>query len=234
MDTELTNTVTLSILEEATAYHRWIFEKIKPHLRGNILEVGCGIGNLTGFLLNYGKVIAADVNEGYIQTVEKKYRDHPNLKGILLWDITQKPIPHFDSQIDTILCSNVLEHIEEDELVLRNLLPLLCEGGRLIVLVPALKGLYNVLDKELGHFRRYGRPELLQKLTLNGFRICSLKYFNLFGILGWFINGTLLRRGLLPARQIRMFNTMIPFFKCMEKIIPAWVGQSLIAVGEKS
>ncbi len=55
MDTELTNTLTLSLLEKAIAYHQWIFEKIRPCLRGNILEVGCGIGNLTGFLLNHGK-----------------------------------------------------------------------------------------------------------------------------------------------------------------------------------
>ena len=196
MDTELTNTLTLSLLEEAMAYHRWIFEKIRPHLRGNILEVGCGIGNLTGLLLNYGKVIAADVNEGYIHTVERKYRGHPNLEGVLLWDIEQKAVRDFNSEIDTILCSNVLEHIEKDEVVLKNLFPLLRGGGRLIVLVPALKGLYNVLDKKLGHFRRYSRAELIQKFTQNGFRICSLEYFNLFGILGWFINGTLFRRGL--------------------------------------
>lgn len=66
MDTELTNTLTLSILEKAIAYHRWVFEKISPYLRGNILEVGCGIGNLTSFLLNHGKVIASDINEGYL------------------------------------------------------------------------------------------------------------------------------------------------------------------------
>jgi 2-polyprenyl-3-methyl-5-hydroxy-6-metoxy-1,4-benzoquinol methylase len=233
MDTELANTFTLSILEEATAYHRWIFEEIRPHLRGNILEVGCGIGNLTAFLLNYGKVTVADINEGYLQTVENKYRGHPNLKGVLLWDIEQKPNRDFNSEIGTILCLNVLEHIKEDEVVLKNLFPLLCKGGRLIVLVPALKGLYNNLDKELGHFRRYSRSELFQKLTQNDFRICSLKYFNLFGILGWFINGTLWRKDLLPARQIRLFNKMVPFFMCMEKIIPNCLGQSLIIVAEK-
>ena len=59
----------------------------------DILEVGCGIGNLTEFLLSHGEVIASDVNGGYLQTVENKFRHHPNLKGILLWDIEQKPLP---------------------------------------------------------------------------------------------------------------------------------------------
>jgi len=233
MDTELTNTLTLSLLEEAIAYHRWVFEKIRPYLRGNILEVGCGIGNLTGFLLNHGEVIVSDINEGYLQTVENKYRNHPNLKGTHLWNIEQKPVQNFDTRIDTILCSNVLEHVEKDDAALNIFFQLLPEGGRLIILAPALKGLYNVLDKELGHFRRYNRAELIQKLIRNGFNICHLRYFNLFGILGWFFNGTVLRRHLLSTRQIRIFNRMVPLFIRMEKIIPTWVGQSLIAVGEK-
>jgi SAM-dependent methyltransferase len=233
MDTELTNTLTLSLLEKAIAYHRWVFDKIRPYLRGNILEVGCGIGNLTSFLLNHGEVIVSDINEFYLQTVENKYRDHPNLKGALFWNIEQNPVQNFNMRIDTILCSNVLEHIEKDDAVLKNFFQLLPEGGRLIILVPAIRGLYNVMDKELGHFRRYNRAELIQKLIRNGFNICHLRYFNLFGILGWFFNGTILRRHLLSTKQIRIFNGMVPLFIQIEKIIPTWVGQSLIAVGEK-
>jgi ubiquinone/menaquinone biosynthesis C-methylase UbiE len=233
MDTEKTNTLTLFLLEGADAYHRWIFEKIKPYLGKDILEVGCGIGNLTELLLSQGRVIAADVNGSYLQTVENKFRRHLNLKGVLLWDIRQTPPKHFDTPIDTIVCSNVLEHIEEDDDVLKSLFRLLPAGGRLIILVPALKVLYNVFDRELGHFRRYSRSELSQKLTRNGFRICSLKYFNCFGILGWFVNGTLLRRRLLPKKQIGIFNKMVPLFIWMEKLIPTLMGQSLIVVGEK-
>jgi len=233
MDTQKTNTLTLFLLEGADAYHQWIFEKIRPYLGKDILEVGCGIGNLTELLLSQGRVVASDVNGDYLQTVKKKFQRHPNLKGVLLWDIRQAPPKNLGAPIDTIVCSNVLEHIEDDDDVLKSLFHLLPAGGRLIILVPALKALYNVFDKELGHFRRYSRSELAQKLTRNGFRICSLKYFNLFGILGWFVNGTLLRRRLLPARQIGIFNIMVPLFIWMERIIPTLVGQSLIVVGEK-
>jgi 2-polyprenyl-3-methyl-5-hydroxy-6-metoxy-1,4-benzoquinol methylase len=135
--------------------------------------------------------------------------------------------------IDTIVCSNVLEHIEDDNSVLKNFYQLLPGGGRLIVLVPSLKMLYNVFDQELGHFRRYGKEELIRKLTLNGFKICYLNFFNLFGIFGWFVNGTLLRRRFLSARQVRVFNKMVPFFIRVEKVFPTLVGQSLIAVGER-
>jgi 2-polyprenyl-3-methyl-5-hydroxy-6-metoxy-1,4-benzoquinol methylase len=233
LDTEKANTLTLTLLEKAPAYHQWIFEKIRPWLGKNILEVGCGIGNLTDLLLSHGRVIVADVNEGYLRIVEDKFRGHSKLKEVLLWDIRQEPPKNLCAPIDTIVCSNVLEHIEDDNSALKNFYQLLPAGGRLIVLVPALKILYNVLDQELGHFRRYEREELIQKLTLNNFKIRYSKFFNLFGILGWFVNGTLLRRRFLSARQVRIFNKMVPFFIIVEKVIPTLVGQSLIAVGER-
>ena len=233
MDVERTNTLTLLLLEKATAYHRWIFEQITPFLRGNLLEVGCGTGNLTGWLLRQGRVLAIDLKKDYLRIVQERYGDHPNLIGTLVWDIRENPREKMDRTFNTIICSNVLEHVEDDDLVLSHFYELLPEGGRLILLVPALKILYNHLDRELGHFRRYGREELIQKLKRNGFRINHLAYFNFFGILGWFFNGTLLKRRLLPEGQMGIFNRMVPFFKRAEKMVPGRVGQSLIAVGEK-
>jgi 2-polyprenyl-3-methyl-5-hydroxy-6-metoxy-1,4-benzoquinol methylase len=178
-------------------------------------------------------VLATDVNEDYLNILLKKYRGHPNLMGTQIWDIQEDPAKTFNRLFDTIVCSNVLEHIEDDDLVLRYYYELLSQGGRLVLLVPALKLIYNRLDRGLGHFRRYGRTELHRKLTRSGFKICNLKYFNMLGTLGWFVNGTLLRRQLLPAGQVRMFNRMAPLLMRIEKILPKWVGQSLIAVGEK-
>lgn len=233
MDTEKTNTLTLSVLEEAVSYHRWIFQKIRPWLGKTILEAGCGIGNLTGLLLSQGMVTVVDMNKNYLQRVEEKFRSHSKLKEVILWDVRQEPPKNLGISIDTIVCSNVLEHIENDDAVLKNFYQLLSSGGRIIVLVPALKILYNVLDQELGHFRRYSRKDLIQRLTLNGFKIQYLKFFNLFGILGWFVNGTLLRKRSLSVGQVRIFNKMVPFFIQVEKVIPTFAGQSLIAVGEK-
>jgi len=234
MDTQKTNTLTLFILGEAPAYHQWVFEKIRPYLGKCVLEVGCGIGNLTGLLLRQGRVIVADMDEGYLRIVGDKFRGHPNLKGVLFWDIQTRRYQNLNTTIDTIVCSNVLEHVEDDDSVLKNFYPLLPSGGRLIILVPALKGLYNLLDRELGHFRRYNKEELIQKLRRNGFRIRSLQFFNLFGVLGWFINGTLIRRRFLSAKQIKIFNQMVPLFVLLEKVIPTLVGQSLIAIGERN
>ena len=231
---EKTNALTLSLLEEASAYNDWIFRKIKPFLGKDILEVGCGIGNLTGLLLSQGKVMAADVNKGYLRIVESKFRSHVNLQDLFLWDIQKASPQKLPRLIDTIVCSNVLEHVAEDDPVLQNFYQLLPKGGKVIVLVPAFQGLYNILDKELGHFRRYGRKELRQKLIRNGFHPRQINFFNPLGVMGWFVNGSLLRRRLLPVWQVRAFNKIVPFYIRMEKIIPPLWGQSLIAVGEKT
>jgi 2-polyprenyl-3-methyl-5-hydroxy-6-metoxy-1,4-benzoquinol methylase len=233
MDVEKVNTLTLSILEEASAYNEWIFDKVKPWLGKSILEVGCGIGNLTGLLLQAGKVVASDMNPQYLQRVGEKFESHSNLSGVLLWDIQQDLSRDLPLSVDTILCSNVLEHVEDDDAVLSRFYRFLPQGGRLVLLVPALKILYNTLDRELGHFRRYTKRELIEKLERNHFNICSLKYFNFFGIFGWFVNGTLLRRSLLPVEQVRMFNQLVPLMVQMEKWVPILIGQSLIAIGEK-
>jgi SAM-dependent methyltransferase len=233
MDIEKTNTLTLLLLEEASSYNRWIFERIRPFLRENILEVGCGIGNLTGWLLQQGRVVAADIKENYLNIVREKYEGHSNLVKTLIWDVQQEPGRELFASFDTIVCSNVLEHIGDDVSVLKHFHHLLCGQGRLILLVPALKCLYNQLDKNLGHFQRYGKKELISKIEQSGFRILHLTYFNPFGILGWFFNGSILRRRILPQNQVKVFNKMVPLFISLEKIIPDWVGQSLIVVGEK-
>ena len=232
-DIKKTNTLTLSILEEAPAYHQWFFEKMRPWLGKTILEVGCGVGHLTGLLLGHGKVVPSDVNEDYLKIVANKFRNHLNLKEVFLWDI-RYPLPkELDEPIDSIVCSNVLEHIKEDEKTLDHFYQCLPHGGRLILLVPALKWLYNSLDQELGHFRRYSKGELHQKLKAQGFKVCHLTFVNGFGVFGWFFNGTLMRRRLLPVWQVRIFNKLVPFFIQLEKIIPTVMGQSLIAIGEK-
>jgi SAM-dependent methyltransferase len=233
-DVEEVNTLTLSILEEAPAYHRWIVGKMSPWLGETILEVGCGVGHLTALLLRHGRVIPTDINGGYLQIVENKFRDHPNLKRTLLWDIRCPAPGELDGPIDTIVCSNVLEHIEEDEKTLGYFYQVLRPKGRLILLVPALKWLYNDLDRELGHFRRYSKGELQQKLEAQGFKIRYLIFLNGFGILGWFFNGTIMRRRLLPVRQVRIFNRLVPFLSRFEKVLRPAMGQSLIAIGEKN
>lgn len=233
IEAERVNTLTLSILEEAPMYHRWIVERIKAYLADPILEVGCGTGNLTGLLLQQGEVVAADFNASYLEAVARKFGSHPHLKGIFCWDIRLPPPAEMREKFSSVFCSNVLEHVEEDDKALAGFRSLLQPGGRLVLLVPALKWLYNRLDHELGHLRRYNKKEVEDLLRGQGFRICQITFFNFFGVLGWFVNGTVLRRRLLPLKQVQAFNRLVPALMKMERFLPRVMGQSLVAIGEK-
>ncbi|MGB9715569.1 MAG: class I SAM-dependent methyltransferase [Thermodesulfovibrionales bacterium] len=233
MNFERADTYTLNLLKEADAYNRWIFQKMKPWIGKRILEVGCGIGNITGLLLSYGKVFVSDINIEYLQIVEKKFKDNPNFQGSIMWNITENPSRDLYNAIDTIVCCNVLEHIEDDESALKKFYQLLPFDGKLIIIIPALKILYNPLDHELGHFRRYNKSEVIKKLKSCSFKILYIDFFNISGIIGWFINGNILKRRFLSRKQIKIFNKFVPILLRLEKIVPSFIGLSIIAVGEK-
>jgi SAM-dependent methyltransferase len=132
---------------------------------------------------------------------------------------------------DTIVCLNVLEHVEDDLGSLRAMRTLLAPRGRLVLLVPALRTLYGTLDQALGHYRRYGPRELREKFAAAGFLMRHLEYFNLAGIPGWWLTGRVLRRRLLPAASLRWYDRLVPLFR-LEGLLPWRIGQSLIAIGE--
>jgi SAM-dependent methyltransferase len=133
--------------------------------------------------------------------------------------------------IDSVICFNVLEHIEQDETALRNIFDLLEPGGRFLLLVPSHPWLYGSLDQHLGHRRRYRKKELRNKLEAMGFRVIYLRYFNRIGILGWFLNSRILRRKRLSSFHLRIFNLLVLLFK-LESLFPLPVGTSFLAVGE--
>ena len=81
-------------------------------------------------------------------------------------------------------------------------------GGRLILIVPALARLYGTLDENLHHFRRYEKPELEQKIRDAGFVMEDCRFLNRPGILGWYVNGRILRRRVLPRGQLAAFRLL--------------------------
>src|SRR5256885_1330349 len=138
-------------------------------------------------------------------------------------------------RLDPVVCLNVLEHIGDDAASLRAMHDLLRpdggKGGRLVLLVPALRLLYGTLDEALGHFRRYVPDELVAQLRTAGFRVRHLEYFNLAGVPGWWLTGRLLRRRLIPTGALRWYEALVPLFR-LERLLPWRIGQSLIAIGE--
>lgn len=223
---------TLQKMKKLRRYNQWIFSTLRPYLGKRVLEIGSGIGNITKFLLDRDFVMATEVEPQYLALLKNIFGKYKHFL-IEELDISGTEIDKYRSyHIDSVLCLNVLEHIEQEEKALRNIFNLLESKGRLLLLVPSHPLLYGSLDRNLGHYRRYGKKELKDKLEALGFKIISLNYFNRIGTLGWLLNSKILRRKTLPALQLRMYNLLVPFFK-LEKLIPLPFGTSLFAVAER-
>jgi glycosyltransferase involved in cell wall biosynthesis len=223
----------LQKMKKLHRYNRWIFLKFRPFLGRRVLEIGSGIGNITKFLLDRDLVIATDVEPKYLTLLKNTFGKYKKFKVERLY-IPGSEVERYRSyHIDSVICFNVLEHIEQDETALRKIFDLLEPGGRLLLLVPSHPWLYGSLDQHLGHHRRYGKKELKNKLEAMGFKVIFLEYFNRIGILGWFLNSKILRSKRLPSFQLRIYNLLVPLFK-LEAFFPLPFGTSLLAVGEKS
>ena len=90
----------------------------------------------------------------------------------------------------------MIEHVADDRRLLAELERLLHPHGTLVVTVPALPLLYGQRDKALGHFRRYNKPQLYERLNEHGFHIDKLDYWNILGVGPYFVAERLLKRQL--------------------------------------
>ena len=227
-------TRTLDALAYLDKYNSWLIEKIQPYLGHRILEVGSGIGNMANYLLDRELVITSDVMPEYREALSRRFAGKPN---VLVADFS---LDNGDGKealakqgIDTVVCVNVLEHISDDRGAVRHMIDLLAPGGRLVILVPALRALYGSLDVYLHHYRRYTKTELRRIFEEAGLTVDALFYFNFFGIFGWWLNARVLKREILPPAQLRLFDTFAPAFRVIESVVPIPVGQSLIIAGTK-
>lgn len=229
---DVVGAATLERMAAAPRYNRWMFERLRPWVGGGrrVLEIGAGIGNMSAFLAERERLVLTDTEDYYLGRLRERFAGRPHVTVAAL------RLPAVEAhlaaeRLDTVVCLNVLEHIEDDRASLRAMHDLLQPGGRLVLLVPALPALYGTLDEALGHFRRYTPRELRDKFTEAGFRMRRLEYFNLAGVPGWWFAGRVLKRRLIPTGALRWYEALVPLFR-LERLLPWRIGQSLIAIGE--
>jgi glycosyltransferase involved in cell wall biosynthesis len=223
---------TLLRLSRADRYNRWMFHQIAPHLGDRVLEIGSGIGNLTRYLVGRDLVVATDLNARYLRMLTNTFEAHTRVRVQPLDLAAFDPETLAAWRLDTIVCLNVLEHIEDDRQTLARLHQSLVPGGRLVLLVPAHRWLYGGIDRAIHHFRRYERRDLAARLEEAGFRVEHVAFFNRLGVLGWWLNSVVLRRTSVPGVQARLTNLLVPVLRA-ESMLPLPCGLSLIAVGRK-
>ena len=225
--------VTLERMGRLSHYNKWIWENIANYVGDRVLEVGAGIGNMTRVMYGRELIVATDVELPYLHILRNRFARNPTIRVAKL-DLNSDDDCNAlkDYRFDTIVCLNVLEHIEDDRGALRRLYSLLNPGGHLLLFVPADQKLYGTIDRQVGHFRRYAFDQLKELIESEGFQVPEIFHQNYFGRFGWWLNGRLLRRAHVPANQSRIFDLFVPILRKLEGKNPR-KGLSLVAVAAK-
>ncbi|MGO9480482.1 MAG: class I SAM-dependent methyltransferase [Candidatus Kryptoniota bacterium] len=175
----------------AKNYHKWILAEFFPCLGSSVAEVGAGIGDFSALIL--------ETTISSLTAFEPSQNMYPLLQEALSKDKRATAINNFlgraklEQHFDSILYVNVLEHVEDDSSELANAHNALNPKGHLLIFVPALPWLYGEIDRQVGHFRRYMKNDLVELAHSSGCSVVKAQYFDVAGILPWYINFVLLK-----------------------------------------
>src|SRR5688572_4039882 len=199
----------LDVVANAVNWKRYFRSKLAPFIRGNVLEVGAGIGETTRHLcdgrqrswlcLEPDSRLAKQANRRFEQT---HLSPRPDVRVGTLADIDP------GARFDTILYIDVLEHIEYDREELQGASEHLAPAGSLVVLSPAFNVLFSELDRALGHYRRYTRRSLAAVFPPT-LRRRSLMYLDSLGCAASLANRMLLKQALPSPRQVAFWDRVI-------------------------
>ena len=169
------------------ASRRQAISQVAQNISGEapvILDIGCS----TGFLLADLKqafpqvlIMGADVVLGPLLNLAKASPEIP----LLHFDLTRCPL--LDNSIDGAVLLNVLEHIEDHALAVKQLFRILKPGGFAVIEVPAGPELFDIYDELLMHYRRYRMPVLRHLFTEAGFSIIRQSHLGFFLYPGFFL-----------------------------------------------
>ncbi len=231
--TSHTGMYVLRSVARANRYNHWVLDQCREFLGKRVLEAGSGIGNLSHEFFDSERLLMVDCETEYIARLTERYGRRRNVR-VVQADLTDSSAAEIwqDEELDTVFCSNVLEHLEPDEQILRMFHESLTPGGHCIIVVPAGQHLYTGVDADLGHHRRYSPQELHTKMQQAGLEVVFTKQFCRLGAIAWWINGNILRRRNLSPRQMIWFDRLWPLTRLLDACLPV-EGMSLMMIGRR-
>lgn len=215
----------LEVLADAVRYNRFLVDSVIAAGRGchSAVDFGAGTGSLSVMVRDGGMDVSC-------VEPDRQLRDRLRDLGFTVYADARALD---ESSQDYIFSLNVLEHIEDDEGTLIDLLSRLKRGGRLFLYVPALQFLYSSMDRKIGHHRRYGRNGLRRTAERAGFAVERIEYADSLGVLA-----TLLYKmvgsnaGDISPRSVRIYDRFVfPLSRLLDRVgCSRLLGKNLMVV----
>lgn len=231
---DMTDYSDLEALSVLVNYRHWVIDAFTPYLGGHVVEYGAGIGSNGEKLLRHvDRLSLVEPMDRLFLKLAERFLGAPNvhLEHALLEDSVRRTR---SDMFDGVVMINVLEHVADDQLALREFYRILRPNGHICIFVPALQFLFSDYDQLVGHYRRYDLTELTKSVSAAGFKIRRANYFDLIGIAPWFITMRLLRRKRINSGMADIYDKcVVPFGRFLESIVPPPIGKNIILVACK-
>lgn len=228
------NSPDLALFAKCVNWKQYWSGKLRPYIRGRVIEVGAGIGTSTAYLCDrqYAEWMCMDPDPSHAshlreQIASGKLPGFCKAKCGILEDLDS------DVLADTILYIDVLEHIEDDEGEMRIATSHLEPGGHVVVLSPAFNSLYSPFDKAVGHFRRYTKQDL-PRLTADGLSLKRAFYLDSVGFFASMTNRMFLKSTMPTAAQLALWDrAMVPVSRLIDPLFGTAFGKTIVAIWQK-
>lgn len=223
---------TLESMAVSEAVSRWQLEPMAPHIGNRVLEAGAGNGNLTRHLLDKERLVAVDIDPFYRRALDRRWGHLVNV-SVVEGDLEDSNLYEalVNEGFTSVLCVNVLEHLDRPQEALSGFARVLQPGGRAIILVPAHQWLYSNVDQAIEHRHRFEEGQLRELIEAAGFDVAHISQFNRLGVLGWLFNKWT-GQSRIRSWQTRSFSLLLPTARIVERLrrLP---GLSLVAIAVK-
>jgi glycosyltransferase involved in cell wall biosynthesis len=229
---KMPDNAALYTMSLARRFNAWTAKLFESHIKGEVLEVGSGMGNITPYLMHADRLVCSDESPDRVEYLTAMFEGKPDVDIARLDIASEADCSPYTGRFDTVVCMNALERKEDDGVCCRNIHRMLKPGGRAVVVLPNDPGLYSSLDRAVGYVRRYDKASVAALFESRDFIVRSLFAYNRIGALGWWWHGKIRHRKRLSKLQVKITEVLMPFVRIVDPILP-YKGLSLVAVIEK-
>ena len=226
----------LSLFAQAHNWHHYYRRTVRPYVGRKVLEVGCGHGTITSRFCtsseDFDDWLCIDPDPEHAAIVERKIRASELPTCCRAFAGTLASLPD-QGHFDTLIYTDVLEHIVEDRAEMQRAAERLKPGGYLIVLCPAFNMLFSKRDTLVGHVRRYTKKTLRATLPTS-LREVQCRYLDSLGAATSLANRLWLNQGEASAKQIQFWDgVLVPLSRILDPLIAYSFGRSVLLVAQR-